>query len=56
MELLDAFLRSDSGTAKIEYALIASIVSVAAVAAFQAMGDSLIVLFSQVATTIEAGN
>ena len=56
MSRLDAFLRDDSGTAKIEYGLIASIVSLAAVIAFEAMGDTLISLFNQVSTTIDAGD
>ena len=51
---LDAFLHDDSGTAKIEYGLIASIVSLAAVIAFEAMGETLISLFDQVTSTIDS--
>ncbi len=56
MRRLESFLQDDSGTAKIEYCLIASIVSVAAVIAFEAMGESLISLFDQVTTTLDAGD
>ena len=56
MSRLDAFLQDDSGTAKIEYALVASIVSVAAVIAFEAMGDTLISLFSKVTTTLDTAD
>lgn len=56
MSRLGAFLRDDSGTAKIEYGLVISIVSVAAVIAFEAMGETLISLFDNVATTLDAGD
>ena len=56
MDRLESFLQDESATAKIEYGLIASIVSVAAVVAFQAMGETLISLFNSVSTTLESGD
>ncbi len=46
------FLKDDSGATAIEYGLIAALVSVAAIAALTAMGDSLSTMFSTVATAL----
>ena len=46
------FVQEDGATA-IEYGLIAALVSVAAITALSAMGDSLDALFGAVETTVE---
>ena len=43
------FLNDESGATAIEYGLIAALISVAAIAAMGAMGDSLQTLFNTVA-------
>ncbi len=43
------FLDDESGATAIEYGLIAALISVAAIAAMSAMGDSLQTLFNTVA-------
>ena len=43
------FLNDESGATAIEYGLIAALISVAAIAAMGAMGDSLQALFNTVA-------
>ena len=46
---LQSFCRDESGATAIEYGLIAALISVAAIAAMGAMGDSLQTLFNTVA-------
>ncbi len=46
---LQSFCRDDSGATAIEYGLIAALISVAAIAAMGAMGESLQTLFDTVA-------
>ncbi len=46
------FLKDDSGATAIEYGLIAALVSVAAIGALTAMGDSLSTLFDTVSTAL----
>ena len=46
---LRSFLQDESGATAIEYGLIAALISVAAIAAMGAMGDSLQTLFNTVA-------
>ncbi len=46
------FLKDDSGATAIEYGLIAALVSVAAIGALTAMGNSLSTMFSTVATAL----
>ncbi len=48
MKTVFNFLRDESGATAIEYGLIAGLVSVAAVGALSAMGDSLEVMFQYV--------
>jgi pilus assembly protein Flp/PilA len=50
--LINKFLRDDSGATAIEYGLIAALVSVAAIAALTAMGGSLDAMFSAVSTAL----
>ncbi len=46
---IHTFLNDESGATAIEYGLIAALISVAAIAAMGAMGDSLQTLFNTVA-------
>lgn len=48
------FLADASGATAIEYGLIAALVSVAAIAALGAMGDSLSTIFGTVSSTLSA--
>jgi len=45
-------LRDDSGATAIEYGLIAALIAVAAIVAMQAVGTSLISIFTTVATDL----
>ena len=54
---IKAFLNDESGATAIEYGLIAALVSVAGITAFQSLGTSLGTMFSTVASTItDAGS
>ena len=48
-----AFLNDETGATAIEYGLIAALVSVAAIAAMGAIGDSLATLFNTVAGELD---
>jgi pilus assembly protein Flp/PilA len=52
MNTLLAVLKDDSGATAIEYGLIAALVSVAAITALTAMGQSLQAMFERVANTL----
>ena len=54
MSLVDRFLRNESGATAIEYGLIAALMAVACIAAFEAFGGSLQGLFQRVSD--RAGN
>ncbi len=47
------FLKDDSGATAIEYGLIAALVSVAAIGALSAMGDSLVTIFEEVSSELD---
>ncbi len=47
-------IKDESGATAIEYGLIAALVSVAAVGALTALGDSLQDMFGMVSTTLDA--
>ena len=47
------FYTDDSGATAIEYGLIAALVSVAAITALTAMGDSLVVIFGRVSSELQ---
>ena len=47
-------MNDESGATAIEYGLIAALVSVAAVGALTAMGDSLEGMFTKVSSTLDA--
>ena len=53
MNTLINFLNDESGATAIEYGLIAALVSVAGITAFQSLGTSLGTMFSTVASTID---
>jgi pilus assembly protein Flp/PilA len=46
------FMKDESGATAIEYGLIAALISVAAIAALQAMGGSLTKMFNTVKTSL----
>ncbi len=50
---LMVFLKDDSGATAIEYGLIAALVSVAAIAALSAMGDSLVTIFEELSSKLD---
>ena len=50
------FIRDESGATAIEYGLIAALVSVAAIAALTAMGDSLSTMFFNVSSELDNAN
>lgn len=54
MSMLKSFVRDESGATAIEYGLIAALVSVAAITALGAMGNSLITIFNRVASELNA--
>ena len=47
-----AFVRDEEGVTAIEYGLIAALIAVAAIAAFQLVGTSLSSIFNTVATKL----
>lgn len=51
--MLANLLRDESGATAIEYGLIAALVSVAAIGALTAMGDSLETMFTTVSEKLE---
>ena len=51
---LMVFLKDDSGATAIEYGLIAALVSVAAIGALTAMGESLNTMFSTVSSALDS--
>ncbi len=50
--LISRFMNDDSGATAIEYGLIAALVSVAAIGALTAMGNSLSTMFNTVSTAL----
>ena len=52
LHALRKFLTDDSGATAIEYGLIAALVSVASIAALQAMGNSLSDMFNTVSNEL----
>ena len=54
MSTFKVFLRDESGATAIEYGLIAALVSVAAITALGSMGNSLIAIFSRVASVLNS--
>ena len=50
---INSFCRDESGATAIEYGLIAALVSVAAIAALEQMGTSLVSIFSKVSSELE---
>jgi len=52
MNLIKHLLRSEAGATAIEYGLIAALIAVAAIAAFQLVGTNLSAIFNTVATSL----
>jgi pilus assembly protein Flp/PilA len=50
---IKAFVANESGATAIEYALIASLVAVAIIAALQTMGSKLVGTFNEVASNLK---
>ena len=53
MNVIKNILKDESGATAIEYGLIAALVSVAAIGALTAMGDSLETMFTAVSTSLD---
>ena len=53
MKIIQKLLRDESGATAIEYGLMAALVSVAAITALGAMGDSLDSMFTKVSTELD---
>ena len=51
--LLDGFIRNDSGATAIEYGLIAALIAVAAITAMQGLGTSLKSTFNNVSSAMK---
>ncbi|WP_427969662.1 Flp family type IVb pilin [Altererythrobacter sp.] len=54
--LLSALLRDESGATAIEYALIAVLIAIAAIAGFQSLGNELLTTFSSVSSKMNDVN
>ena len=52
LKVIRTFTKDESGATAIEYGLIAALVSVAAIGALTAMGDSLSTMFDMVSTAL----
>lgn len=52
MRMLLSLLKNDAGATAIEYGLIAALIAVAAIAAFQLVGTNLSSIFGTVATDL----
>lgn len=52
--MIRAFAKDESGATAIEYGLIAALVSVAAIGALTAMGDSLSTMFNTVSSSLSS--
>ena len=52
--MLKKFLQDESGATAIEYGLIAALVSVAAIGALSAMGESLQTMFNTVSSHLQS--
>ncbi len=53
-KLIRCFAENEDGATAIEYGLIAALVSVAAIAALGAVGDSLVEIFEVVSSELDA--
>ena len=51
--LLKSLVRDDSGATAIEYGLIASLISISAIAGFEAMGMSFSAMFGKVSNELK---
>ncbi len=53
---IQRMLKDESGATAIEYGLIAALIAVAAIAGFQAVGNSLVTTFNTVSSSLNAAN
>ena len=53
LKIIQKLCKSKKGATAIEYGLIAALVSIAAIVAFQALGDALTSIFGGLASTVE---
>ncbi len=51
-KFLRGFYKDESGATAIEYGLIASLISIVAIAAFKSVGSGLTLVFNQIATNL----
>ena len=56
MNTIIAFCKDETGATAIEYGLIAALVSVAGITAFQSLGTSLGGIFTSVSSTIDSAS
>ena len=56
MNTIIAFVKDETGATAIEYGLIAALVSVAGITAFQSLGTSLSTMFTSVSSTIDSAS
>lgn len=54
MKTLTNFIKSEDGTTAVEYALLAALISVVAIAAFDAVGLNLTKVFTKISTSMAA--
>ena len=53
LKIIRKLCKSKRGATAIEYGLIAALISIAAIVAFQALGDSLTSIFSGIASELD---
>ena len=53
LKIIRKLRKSKRGATAIEYGLIAALISIAAIVAFQALGDSLTSIFSDIASELD---
>ena len=56
MNTIIAFVKDETGATAIEYGLIAALVSVAGITAFQSLGTSLSTMFTTVSSTMDSAS
>lgn len=53
-EMLKQFIRDEEGVTAIEYGLIAALIAVTIIASVDAVGDNLVLVFTNVSTALTA--
>ena len=54
LKIMSKLWKSEKGATAIEYGLIVALISIAAIVAFQALGDSLSLLFGSLSSSVDA--